>query len=102
MYNNNRYRNRFVRPCVQRKSQLEGANINMFIKKAIPVLDQVVVEDISFDDFDIAPVLKINIKNHGYTKTTPIQAQAIKPILEGRDVIGTMVIPKLLQFRHRL
>jgi len=88
MYNNNRYRNRFVRPCVQRKSQLEGANINMFIKKAIPVLDQVVVEDISFDDFDIAPVLKINIKNHGYTKTTPIQAQAIKPILEGRDVIG--------------
>ena len=35
----------------------------MFIKKAIPVLDQVVVEDISFDDFDIAPVLKINIKN---------------------------------------
>ena len=60
----------------------------MFIKKAIPVLDQVVVEDISFDDFDIAPVLKINIKNHGYTKTTPIQAQAIKPILEGRDVIG--------------
>src|SRR3989338_1032121 len=116
MYNNNRYRQRtsirgsnsnngfsksfhkgrFQRPRLfsnnrsgnQRKSQLEGANINMFIKKAIPVLDQVVVEDISFDDFDIAPVLKINIKNHGYTKTTPIQAQAIKPILEGRDVIG--------------
>ena len=88
MYNNNRYRNRFVRPCVQRKSQLEGANINMFIKKAIPVLDQVVVEDISFDDFDIAETLKTNIKNHGYTKPTPIQAQAIKPILEGRDVIG--------------
>ena len=88
MYNNNRYRNRFVRPCVQRKSQLEGANINMFIKKAIPVLDQVVVEDISFDDFDIAETLKTNIKNHGYTKPTQIQAQAIKPILEGRDVIG--------------
>ncbi|OGE38239.1 hypothetical protein A3B42_04530 [Candidatus Daviesbacteria bacterium RIFCSPLOWO2_01_FULL_38_10] len=77
-----------MRPCVQRKSQLEGANINMFIKKAIPVLDQVVVEDISFDDFDIAETLKTNIKNHGYTKPTPIQAQAIKPILEGRDVIG--------------
>ena len=108
MYNNNKYRSRtsirgggfntrFSKPGPrfssnrggnQRKSQLEGADINMFIKKAIPVLDQVVVEDISFDDFDIAPVLKINIKNHGYTKTTPIQAQAIKPILEGRDVIG--------------
>ena len=111
MYNNNRYRTsirgnngngfsshrgRFNNPRFssnnrgggQRKSQLEGANINMFIKKAAPIIDQVTLEDISFDDFDIAQALKINIKNHGYSKPTPIQAQAIKPILEGRDVIG--------------
>lgn len=46
------------------------------------------IRDFSFEDFDIAQNLKINIKNHGYTIPTPIQAQAIKPILEGRDVIG--------------
>ncbi len=90
MYYNKKFRfnNRFSKPRVQRRSQLEGANINMFIKKAVPVTDQVITEEVSFDDFDISQTLKTNIKNHGYTKTTPIQTQAIQPILEGRDVIG--------------
>lgn len=70
------------------RSQLEGANINMFIRKAAPIEYQTAAADTSFDDFDIAPSLKINIKNHGYDKPTPVQEQAIKPILEGRDVIG--------------
>ncbi len=72
----------------QRKSQLEGANINMFIKKAAPITGRATTEDISFEDFDIAQNLKVNINNHGYNKPTPIQSQAIRPILEGRDVIG--------------
>lgn len=72
----------------QRRSQLEGVNINMFIKKAAPVINHANTSNTTFDDFDITPNLKINIKNHGYTSTTPIQSQAIKPILEGRDVIG--------------
>lgn len=96
MYNNNRYKKRISirhsgyrgRFNNQRRSQLEGANINMFIKKAAPIANQVTAADISFEDFDIAQNLKINIKNHGYDKPTPIQSQAIKPILEGRDVIG--------------
>ena len=104
MYNSNRYRSRtsirgggfsngFSRPSHrgrfnQRRSQLEGVNINMFIKKAAPITNQLTALDISFDDFDIVQNLKTNIKNHGYNKPTPIQAQAIKPILEGRDVIG--------------
>ena len=32
--------------------------------------------------------LKENIRTHGYVSPTPIQAQAIPPILQGRDVIG--------------
>lgn len=72
----------------QRRSQLEGVNINMFIKKAAPVTNHAAFSNTTFDDFDIIPNLKTNIKNHGYTKATPIQSQAIKPILEGRDVIG--------------
>ncbi len=86
-FNNTRF-NSNNRGGVQRKSQLEGANIEMFIKKATPILDQETSSDTSFEDFDIIQNLKVNIKTHGYSKPTPIQSQAIKPILEGRDVIG--------------
>jgi superfamily II DNA/RNA helicase len=41
-----------------------------------------------FDDFSLSPILGINIKKAGYITPTPIQDQAIGPILEGRDVIG--------------
>lgn len=82
------YNRNFNRPRAQRRSQLEGANINMFIRKATPTVNEVTDIDISFDDFNICQNLKINIKSHGYTTPTPIQAQAIKPILDGRDVIG--------------
>jgi ATP-dependent RNA helicase RhlE len=71
-----------------RKSQLEGADINIFIKKAMPITNQATAVNMSFVDFEIAQNLKLNIKNHGYIIPTPIQSQAIKPILEGRDVIG--------------
>src|SRR3989344_962109 len=72
-----------------RRSQLEGANINMFIKQAQPIeVEQTTSAGISFEDFDISRELKSNIAKHGYTTPTPIQTQAIKPILEGRDVIG--------------
>ena len=41
-----------------------------------------------FSDFLISEELKRNISNKGYTSPTPIQDEAIQPILEGRDVIG--------------
>ncbi len=72
----------------QRKSQLEGANSNMFIKKATPAVSNGTPSNSSFDDFNIVADLKNNIKNHGYLIPTPIQEQAIRPILQGRDVIG--------------
>lgn len=73
----------------QRRSQLEGADTSMFIKKAAPVITSETPDiNLSFNDFDIVGQLKTNINNHGYINLTPIQAQAIKPILEGRDVIG--------------
>ncbi|KKR24640.1 MAG: DEAD/DEAH RNA helicase [Candidatus Daviesbacteria bacterium GW2011_GWB1_39_5] len=95
MYNNSRYRQRtsirhngfsngfsrspqrgsFARPGFsankrgggQRRSQLEGADINMFIRKAAQNAPDESQTDIN---------------------PTPVQAQAIGPILEGRDVIG--------------
>ncbi|MEK7450881.1 MAG: DEAD/DEAH box helicase [Patescibacteria group bacterium] len=41
-----------------------------------------------FADFKISPVVLENIRHKGYTAPTPIQDQAIIPIIEGRDVIG--------------
>lgn len=72
-----------------RRSQLEGADVNMFIKKANPAVD-VSPESSSqtFSDFKLADYLKVNIQNKGYTSPTPIQVQAIPAILEDRDLIG--------------
>ncbi len=73
----------------QRRSQLEGADINMFIREASPdTIEESQQEIQSFDTFGLHPSLMQNISAHGYTQPTPVQAQAIGPILEGRDVIG--------------
>lgn len=42
----------------------------------------------NFSDFPVDSRLKQNIIDRGYKVPTPIQDQAIIPILEGRDVIG--------------
>ncbi|MDP3973243.1 MAG: DEAD/DEAH box helicase [Candidatus Daviesbacteria bacterium] len=93
---NNESNRRFSRPVNgnrsphggQRRSQLEGADINIFIKKANPVVLTESIANIRFEDFNISEILKQNILKHGYSKPTQVQSQAIKPILEGRDVIG--------------
>lgn len=72
-----------------RKVQKLIIDPNLYIKKTD--LEEVNINYIprnSFEDFEIVPVLKQNILNHGYKVPTPIQDQAIRPILEGRDVIG--------------
>ena len=42
----------------------------------------------SWDDFEIHPNLLRGIYTCGYEKPSPIQQKAIKPILDGRDVLG--------------
>ncbi len=41
-----------------------------------------------FEDLGLDPVLLTNIDRQGYTAPTPIQARAIPPVLEGRDLLG--------------
>jgi len=41
-----------------------------------------------FNRFDLHPRVTAGIRNAGYTAPTPIQVQAIPPVLEGRDVMG--------------
>ncbi len=73
----------------QRKSKLEGADINIFIKKAAPVSESTQqTSSQNFSDFKLSDYLKVNIQNKGYKIPTPIQIQSIPAILEGRDLIG--------------
>lgn len=43
----------------------------------------------AFTDFALSPQLQETIRAKGFTTPTPIQDQAIQPILDGRDIIGT-------------
>lgn len=42
----------------------------------------------NFEAFNFHPRVVAGISNAGYVSTTPIQAQAIKPIMKNRDVMG--------------
>ncbi len=73
-----------------RTSRLLGQDISIFIKKADLSAETINYQPShqSFDDFNLVPALKENISQKGYVQPTPIQDQAIEPILEGRDLIG--------------
>jgi ATP-dependent RNA helicase RhlE len=43
---------------------------------------------VNFQQFSLDARLNAGIKQVGYTTPTPIQQQAIQPILNGRDVLG--------------
>lgn len=67
----------------------EFRDLNVFVKKASPATeDRPYTPHNSFGDFPISTPLKNNIIYKGYESPTPIQDQAIMPILQGRDLIG--------------
>jgi ATP-dependent RNA helicase RhlE len=43
---------------------------------------------LKFENFALHPAIAAGIRESGYHSPTPIQAQAIPPVLEGRDVMG--------------
>lgn len=64
-------------------------NPSLFIKKAQENFNAATYSaHNSFADFAISEPLKTNILNKNFTIPTPIQDQAIQPILDGRDLIG--------------
>ena len=71
-------------------ASMEFRDLNVFVKKANPVSESETpfVPHNTFEDFPISAPLKRNIVYKGYTAPTPIQDQAIMPILQGRDLIG--------------
>lgn len=72
-----------------RGRKVQRIDVSKFIKKAeTPKAVAPYKPKNSFKDFDINAVLKENILSRGFDKPTPIQDEAIIPILEGRDVVG--------------
>ena len=61
---------------------------NLYISKATVDQTQEYIPQNTFESFNLNPTLKSNIDKKGYTIVTPIQDQAIQPILEGKDLIG--------------
>ena len=44
--------------------------------------------EVVFSDFDLSPEIHKAVESVGYETPTPIQAQTIPPMLDGRDVLG--------------
>jgi len=49
---------------------------------------RLVTKDLRFDDLGLIPPLCKAVAGEGYSAPTPIQAQAIPPVLDGRDLLG--------------
>ncbi|AEG32216.1 DEAD/DEAH box helicase [Thiomicrospira cyclica] len=46
------------------------------------------IQDVTFESFNLIPQVLKALQDVGYETPSPIQAQAIPPILEGRDILG--------------
>ena len=90
-YNSNSSRSGGKRKFIhngKRNKLAEKIQESRFVNKSVPQpLDTYQLQH-NFADFAISDKLKSNIEYQNYTQPTPIQDQAISPILEGRDLIG--------------
>jgi len=67
----------------------EKYDFSKFVKKAEQIADQKpYVATHTFADFPFVDQLMKNVARKGFIHPTPIQDQAIRPVLEGRDVFG--------------
>jgi superfamily II DNA/RNA helicase len=62
-------------PCAERRHQRREGHVK--------------VMNMTFEELDLAPQLLQALRTRGYIEPTPIQAQTIPALLEGRDLIGS-------------
>ena len=55
---------------------------------SVPAADAAAASPPRFDEFGLAPPILQALADQGYIHPTPIQAQAIPIVLQGRDVMG--------------
>lgn len=69
--------------------QVSSVHPSKYVNRVVEQETQeVYVAKHSFDDFQLDSRLIENVRRHGYDVPTPIQDQAILPLMEGRDVVG--------------
>ena len=93
MYNSSRYaprRNtrRSFHPKRQQRNIGQSIDVSQLVKKAETQTMVAYVSTHQFADFPLQSELQSAITRRGYTTPTPIQDQAIPPLLSGRDVVG--------------
>ena len=73
----------------QRRPQRPSINVAYYVSAAIQPLQEVeFVPEHAFADFGLSDQVLANVVKRGYTTPTPIQDQAIPPMMAGRDVVG--------------
>lgn len=55
---------------------------------SVPTVAELAADTLRFDSFGLAPEILRALNDQGYVHPTPIQAQAIPVVLQGRDVMG--------------
>ncbi|QNA90331.1 DEAD/DEAH box helicase [Massilia sp. Dwa41.01b] len=71
-------------PMNNEAGEVTGAAVPDTVPDAVPDA----VADVRFADFGLAPEIQRALNDQGYVHPTPIQAQAIPIVLQGRDVMG--------------
>lgn len=88
-YNRNRFNGKKKFFNNGKRSKLaEKIEASKFVAKAVVSSGEVYTPKNAFTDFALSEMLQSNIVYQKYTAPTPIQDQAIQPILAGRDFIG--------------
>ena len=60
----------------------------MFVRPAMPVIQEDIVVNHTFEDYGLSEGIVRNIKAKGYVTPTPIQDMALEAALAGKDVLG--------------
>lgn len=72
----------------RRGPQKDYIDPSRFIKVARPIEAEAYAPQHTFEDFEVHPILKQNLRAKNYQLPSPIQDKTIPHALEGRDVIG--------------
>jgi superfamily II DNA/RNA helicase len=72
----------------RKKSFIEDIDINKMIQNTSAEITKPIEITHCFADFNLGEIIKKNLSKKGYVTPTPIQDQAIIPIMEGHDLVG--------------
>ncbi len=63
-------------------------DVALLTKEALPLENKQTKSDVPFSELPLSARLQDLLRKKGYTHPTPIQVETIKPLLEGRDIMG--------------